>query len=157
LPFRQEAHDLTWCVDADGVARNNKGLVTQRVGDLVDDVVQHGEPQRKDDSIGTLQRALVVERDDRGTADRRRQGSRRLLVGARELQGLATGSELAGDGRSDPSSADDRGGHNRSLLGVKELTTTARRHQRPHRCRSVSLSAEERPGGCFRNGGPSAP
>jgi hypothetical protein len=39
----------------------------------------------------------------------------RLVVGAREPEGLATRGQLAGDDRSDPSSADDRGGHDRDL------------------------------------------
>jgi hypothetical protein len=88
IALPQEPHDLTLCVDTDRVARDNKGLVAQGVGDLVDDVVQHGKPQRKDDSIGSLQRASVVSSDDRGAADRRGQRPCRLLVGARELQGL---------------------------------------------------------------------
>ena len=64
---------------------------------------QQGKPKRKDDGIGSLQSAPVVERDDRRSADCRGQLWRRLLVGARELEGLATGSKLTRDGRSDAS------------------------------------------------------
>jgi hypothetical protein len=86
---------------------------------------QHGKPQREDDGIGALQRVAVVDGDDRRPADRRSQRSCRLAVGAREPQSLATRGELAGDGRSDPSSADDRGGHGRNLLGATVLTSAA--------------------------------
>jgi len=82
-----------------------------RAGDLVYHGVQHGKPQREDHGIGALQRVAVAGGDDRSATDRRSQLSRRLDVGAREPQGLAAGGELAGDGRSDPSRADDRGGH----------------------------------------------
>jgi hypothetical protein len=56
------------------------------------------EPRRKDDSIGTLQSASVVDSDTRGPADRRGQPLCRLLVGAPEFQGLATGCKLTRDG-----------------------------------------------------------
>ena len=66
----------------------------------------------------------VVERDDRRSADCRGQPSRRLLVGARELEGLATGSELTRDGGSDASGADDRRGHDGDLRSDRNLTPT---------------------------------
>ena len=52
------------------LSQAGKRLDSQRVGDLVDDVLQHGEPQREHDGIGSLHRAPVVERDERRAADR---------------------------------------------------------------------------------------
>jgi hypothetical protein len=43
---------VTARVRSERVARNDDDLVDERVGDLVDDVLQHGESQRQDDSIG---------------------------------------------------------------------------------------------------------
>ena len=80
---------MTLRVDADRVAWNDHEFVGQRVSDLVYDALQHGKPQREYDGIGALQRAAVVDGDDGGFAERRCQPSRRLLVGAREPQGLA--------------------------------------------------------------------
>jgi hypothetical protein len=64
---------------------------------LVDDVLQHGEPQRKDDRISTLHSTSVVDGHNRGFTDRGGQSLCRLLVGALELQGFATGCELTRD------------------------------------------------------------
>jgi hypothetical protein len=102
------------CVEADRVARNDHRLVAQRIGDLVDDILQHGKPQRQDDSIGSLQRVPVVDSDDRSLAIAPASVRADSFVGARELQGLSTGGELSGDGRAEPSSADDGGGHDRT-------------------------------------------
>jgi hypothetical protein len=65
--------------------------------------------------------------------DLRGQRSCRLFVGAREPQGLDARGELAGDDRSEPASADDRGGHDRNLLGATVLATA----ERPVVCRIV--------------------
>ena len=69
LPFRQEAYDVALRVGADRVARHDHDLVGERAGDLGDDALQHGEPQREDDGIGALQRVAVVGGDDRVATD----------------------------------------------------------------------------------------
>jgi hypothetical protein len=76
------------CVDAKRVAWNDHELVAQRVGNLAYDALQHGKAQRKDDGIGALQRVAVLDGDDRSSTDLCSQRSRRLVVGARESQGL---------------------------------------------------------------------
>ena len=125
LPFRQETNDVALCVRGERVARDDYELVDQRVGDLVYDAGQGGKAQREHDGISALQRVAVVDGDDGSSTDLGSQRSCRL-VGAREPQGLAAGGELAGDDRSEPSSADDRGGHDGNLLSVPVLTTAAR-------------------------------
>src|ERR1700722_362343 len=66
---------------------------------------------------------VAVAGGNRSMTDPCGQRSCRLSVGAREPQVLAACGQLAGDDRPDPSSADDRGGHDRNLLGVTVLTT----------------------------------
>jgi len=58
-------------------------------GDLVNDALQHGKPQREDDGFGAVQRIAVAGNGDRGQADLCSQRSCRLSVGAGEPQGLA--------------------------------------------------------------------
>ena len=79
---------LSLCIEADRVARNDRKLVGQRVGDLFYDALQHAKPQREDDGIGALQRVAVAAGSGRSSPDRRSQRSCRLCVGARETQGL---------------------------------------------------------------------
>jgi hypothetical protein len=90
LALRQEPHDLTFSIDADRVGRNDDELVGQQTGDLVDDALQHGKPQREDDSIGALQHITVIDSDDRSPTDVRGQRSCRLMVGTRKPENLAT-------------------------------------------------------------------
>ena len=101
-----------------GLLGNDHELFGQRVGNLVYDALQHGKPQREDEGIGALQRVAVVDGDDRSSTDLCSQHSCRLIVGAREPQGLAARGELPGYDRSEPSSADDRGGRDRNLLSL---------------------------------------
>jgi hypothetical protein len=56
-------------VDGERVARNDHDFAGQRVGDLVDDALEHGEPQREDDGTGALQRVAVVGGDGRRVTD----------------------------------------------------------------------------------------
>ena len=102
-----------------------RGCLTERVGDLVDDLFQHGEPERKDDDSAPATRS-GCRRDDRRSADSPRPASAPILVGTRELQGLTTGSKLAGDHRSDASGADDCRGHDGDLRPVRNFIGFAR-------------------------------
>ena len=88
-PSGRRRTEAALCVEADGVAGNDYDRVGGRAGDFVDDALQDGEPQRKDDGIGALQRVAVVDGDDRSSTDLRRHRSCRLSVHAREPQGLA--------------------------------------------------------------------
>ena len=86
---RQETHDVSLRVEADGVAGNDHERAGQRIGDLVDDALEHWKPQRENDGIDIPQRVMVVDGDDGSSTDSRSQRSRRLAGAAREPQGLA--------------------------------------------------------------------
>jgi len=78
-------------VGAERVARNDHEPAGQHVGDLVDDVLQHGEPQREDDGTSAPQRVAVAAGGDRTATDLCGQRSCRRTVGAREPQQGAAG------------------------------------------------------------------
>jgi hypothetical protein len=97
LSCRQDPDNAAVRVEGDRVARNDHELAGERGGDLVDDALQHGKPQREDDGVGVLQHVAVAGSGDRSVTDLCRQRSGRLRVGAGESQGLAACGELAGD------------------------------------------------------------
>ena len=84
------------------------------------EIVLDKTPTTLDDQSTGVMNGLtqLSERFEMSLTDLCSQLSRRLTLGAREAQGLAARSEPAGDGRSDASRADDRGGHGRDFVGV---------------------------------------
>ena len=76
------------CVDAERVAWNDHELVAYPVGDLVDDALKRGKPEREDDGIDALQRVAVLAGDNRSWTDLCGQPSCGLIVGTREPQAL---------------------------------------------------------------------
>ena len=77
---------MALCIRAKRVARNDHDLVGEGVGKVVQDALQHGEPQRQDDGIRASQRVVIVRDGDRSSTHLCGQLSRRPTVCAREAQ-----------------------------------------------------------------------